>query len=620
MPWWAMALLVFGLNFTLWGLVGVCRWLDIGVVRRRHRNAVRRLDGLKEGRQYGDFQPGQASYRRRKRARPKSDLQRRGGFTVNDVAVLIPAHNEAEVIAESLAAIVDLVPAWNVHVVSDASTDGTVAIARSAGTKVYQTEQNLGKAGALEDAIRRFRIAERFSVVMLLDADTRVDPGYFAAALPLFDDPEVVAVAGCVRTAADRAFSFMGQLLIGHRRRIYSISQRVLKYGQTWQRFNATHIVPGFASLYRTDVLQHIDMNPPSLVIEDFNMTFEVYQKRLGKVGFTLSAVAITQDPDNFRDYVKQTRRWALGFWQTVRRHRPRANLFSAMLSLLMLELVTSCVIFLVLPLVLAILVMPELFSGAPSWPGFGTVYAVTAAHMTLATIFFGVLVPDLAITVIVVVLERKPSMLLFAGFYPLLRVVDAAIGLYAILLTFRSRSNGRWKSPARQVSPASLEPLVPLPAEMAATQLMPRLQVTSGNVSGPDMQEPVPPETETTQVMPRLRVTSGNVSGPDMQEPVPPGMETTQVMPRLRVTSGNGSGPDMQEPVPPGMETTQVMPRLRVTSGNGSGPDMQEPVPPGMETTQVMPRLRVTSGNGSGPDTQEPVSPRYAGNSSDAS
>ena len=209
---------------------------------------------------------------------------------MEDVAVLIPAHNEAEVIAESLAAITELIPMWNVHVVSDGSTDNTVAIARSAGAKVYQTEHNLGKAGALQDAIARFRLVERFPVVMLLDADTRVEPGYFAAALPLFDDPEVVAVAGCVRTAADRALSLVGQLLVGHRRRIYCIGQRVLKFGQTWRRFNATHIVPGFASLYRTDVLPHIDMNPPGLVIEDFNMTFEVYQKRLGKVAFSLSA------------------------------------------------------------------------------------------------------------------------------------------------------------------------------------------------------------------------------------------------------------------------------------------------------------------------------------------
>jgi poly-beta-1,6-N-acetyl-D-glucosamine synthase len=494
MPWWSMALLVFGLNFALWGSVGVCRLLDIGVVRMRHRNAVRRFARLEERHQVREFRPDRRGRRRHRWGRPGGNPQRPGGFTVKDVAVLIPAHNEAEVIAESLAAIMDLVPAWNVHVVSDASTDMTVAIARSAGAKVYQTEQNLGKAGALQDAIHRFRIVERFPVVMLLDADTRVEPGYFAAALPLFDNPEVVAVAGCVRTAADRALSFMGQLLIGHRRRIYSIGQRVLKYGQTWQRLNATHIVPGFASLYRTDVLPDIDMNPPGLVIEDFNMTFEVYQKRLGKVGFTLSAVAVTQDPDNFRDYVKQTRRWALGFWQTVRRHRLRPNLFSAMLSLLMLELVTSSVIFLVLPLLLVVLVMPDLFAGAASWPGFGAVYTVTAAHMRLPTIFFGVALPDLAITVIVAALERKPSMLLFAGFFPVLRVIDAAIGLYAIPLTFRSRSNGRWKSPARQVSAASLEPLVPLPPELAATQPIPLVRVAPGIASHPDIQELVSP------------------------------------------------------------------------------------------------------------------------------
>ncbi|MFY9933524.1 MAG: glycosyltransferase family 2 protein [Streptosporangiaceae bacterium] len=495
-----MVLLVFGLNFTLWGLVGACRRLDTGIVRSRHRIAVRRFAGLKE------LQPDGGADHLRKRGRAESGPQRRSGFTVMDVAVLIPAHNEAEVIAESLAAIMDLVPAWNVHVVSDASTDMTVAIARSAGAKVYQTERNLGKAGALQDAIQRFRIADRFSVVMLLDADTRVEQGYFAAALPLFDDPEVVAVAGCVRTAADRAFSFMGQLLTNHRRRIYAIGQRMLKYGQTWQRLNATHIVPGFASLYRTDVLPHIDMNPPGLVIEDFNMTFEVYQKRLGKVGFTLSAVAITQDPDNFRDYVKQTRRWALGFWQTVRRHGLRANLFSVMLSLLMLELVTSSVIFLVLPLVLAILVMPELIGGAQFWPGFGGVYTVTAAHMRLPTILFGVLIPDLVITVIVSVLERRPSMLLFAGFFPVLRVVDSAIGLYAILLTFRSRSNGRWKSPARQVNPASLEPPVALPPEMEATQLMPLLQMRSETISGTDIKEVAIPEAVSRRYVEKSR------------------------------------------------------------------------------------------------------------------
>jgi cellulose synthase/poly-beta-1,6-N-acetylglucosamine synthase-like glycosyltransferase len=483
-----MAILVFGLNFALWGLVGICRLLDMSMARRRDRRS---------GGRHGSDQAGVLSREvpsRRGPRRSKPGLDRRGKLTVKDVAVLIPAHNEAEVIGESLASIMELVPAWNIHVVSDASIDKTVAIARSLGAKVYQTEQNLGKAGALQDAIGRFRLIERFPVVMLLDADTRVEPGYFAAALPLFDDPEVVAVAGCVRTAADRALSFVGQLLVAHRGRIYSIGQRVLKFGQTWQRLNATHIVPGFASLYRTDVLPDIDMNPPGLVIEDFNMTFEVYQKRLGKVGFTLAAVAITQDPDNFRDYVRQTKRWALGFWQTVRRHHPRANLFSAMLTLLMLELVTSSLIFLALPLLLVILVMPDLIGSAASWPGFGTVYALTAAHMKLSTIFFGVALPDLAMTVLVAALERRPAMLFFAGLFPVLRVIDSAIGLWAIPLTFRSKSNGRWKSPARQVSPVSLEPLVPLPPELAATQPIPMVRPPASSMSPAEIEELVSP------------------------------------------------------------------------------------------------------------------------------
>ena len=89
--------------------------------------------------------------------------------------------------------------------------------------------------------------------------------------------------------------------------------------------------MPGFASLYRTDVLGEIEIDPPGLVIEDFNMTFEVYQQaRWGGSASRSTAVAVTQDPYTLRDYTRQTKRWALGLWQTVSRHRPRANLFSA--------------------------------------------------------------------------------------------------------------------------------------------------------------------------------------------------------------------------------------------------------------------------------------------------
>jgi cellulose synthase/poly-beta-1,6-N-acetylglucosamine synthase-like glycosyltransferase len=416
MPWWSVAVVVFGVNFTLWATIGLVRLLEETWARRRSSS-------------------------------PSTDPS----MTVQDVAVLIPAHNEELVIESSIAAIAALVPRENIHVVSDGSTDQTAELARHAGVNVIETHTNVGKAGALEEAIDRFGLVERFQAVLLLDADTTIEPGYFAAALPYFDDPKVVAVAGAVRTHwHERGLSLIGKVLVCHRQRIYAISQRLLKFGQTWRFTNATHIVPGFASMYRTAVLPKIEMNPPGLVIEDFNMTFEVYQKRLGKVAFTLSAVAVTQDPDNLRDYVRQIKRWGLGLWQTVRRHPPQLSLFSAMLTVLLLELLTSSMFFLLLPFLILVLAVPALYPDALAWPGIASVHDAVAAHMRLQVLLFAVTGVDLALSCLVALIERRLRFLTLWIFFPFLRVLDAAVALYVFPLAWLS-STGRWTSPARR-------------------------------------------------------------------------------------------------------------------------------------------------------------------------
>ncbi|MDA3626983.1 glycosyltransferase family 2 protein [Saccharopolyspora sp. WRP15-2] len=426
-PWWLLAIAVFGANFALWGVIGLLRLLDSSAQRWRDRRSA------------GDS---------------VVDLNRfQGGLDVDDVAVLIPAHNEEAVIVDSIAAITALVPAENVHVVSDGSTDRTVELARECGVQVISTARNVGKAGALKEAIRRFALVERYPVVMLLDADTHVQPGDFDAALRLFDDPEVVAVAGCVKTTwRGRGLGAIGKLVAFHRQRIYTMTQYLLKFGQTWRRTNATHIVPGFASLYRTEVLPRIEVNPPGLVIEDFNMTFEVYQKQLGKVGFTPAAVAATQDPGTLKDYVKQCKRWALGLWQTVRLHPPRANLFTAMLALLLLEMLTSSVLLVVLPVVLVALLLPALLPGLLDVPVLGEAHQFVSGFATPSALLFGVLIPDLALTCIVALLQRQPRYLLVGLLFLPLRVLDAAIALYAIPGAWLTKSSGRWRSPDRHV------------------------------------------------------------------------------------------------------------------------------------------------------------------------
>jgi len=447
-PAWLMFVLVFGINFTLWGTIGVVRIVDGGLdrFRRLPRNA------------------GSAAHRAL-RANRVIQAAANGGLagpalasgggrmlTIADVAVLMAAHNEEVVIDDSLAAITVLVPPGNVHVVSDASTDNTVTLALRHGVNVTEAATNVGKAGALEEGIRTFGLLERFSAVLLLDADTRLDPEYFQAALPLFDDPDIVAVAGCAHSNwRTPGLSFTGRLTIAHRSRVYALTQRLLKYGQTWRRTNATHIVPGFASMYRTTVLPSMTINPTGLVIEDFNMTFEVYRKHLGRVGFTTSAKAFTQDPDNVHDYIKQVKRWALGLWQTVRRHRLHLDRLSAVVCVLLLELLTASLAFLVLPVIVLVLAVPDLFPLVLHWPVVTAVHSAIASHVSLRAIGLGVLAPDLLLTVFVTAVERQPRYLLYAPFFVFMRTIDAAIALYTLGRAWREKSTGQWVSPARR-------------------------------------------------------------------------------------------------------------------------------------------------------------------------
>jgi cellulose synthase/poly-beta-1,6-N-acetylglucosamine synthase-like glycosyltransferase len=158
----------------------------------------------------------------------------------------------------------------------------------------------------------------------------------------------------------------------------------------------------------------------------------------------------VTQDPDNVRDYVRQIKRWGLGLWQTVRRHPPRLSLFSAMLTVLLLELLTSSMFFVLLPVLLVVLAVPAVYPDALTWPGIASVHDGVAGHMTLQVLLLAVTGADLALTCLVALIERKLRFLGLWIFFPFLRVLDAAVALYVFPKAWLS-SAGRWTSPARR-------------------------------------------------------------------------------------------------------------------------------------------------------------------------
>jgi glycosyltransferase involved in cell wall biosynthesis len=112
------------------------------------------------------------------------------------VVVIVPAHNEAEQLSGTIAALRQQTRIPDeIVVVSDNSTDDTVAVARSLGVTVMTTVNNHArKAGAINQALSRIlsaRLPDFFILVM--DADTELSAQWIeTAARELAGNPRAV--------------------------------------------------------------------------------------------------------------------------------------------------------------------------------------------------------------------------------------------------------------------------------------------------------------------------------------------------------------------------------------------------------------------------------------------
>jgi 1,2-diacylglycerol 3-beta-glucosyltransferase len=115
------------------------------------------------------------------------------------VSILIPAHNEANVIEETLKTIFSIdYKQFEVIVIDDRSTDNIVGILRSLVKKYpnnfkYFTRNKdsfPGKSAVLNDALK----ISTGEVICVFDADARVKPDFLNKILPYLADKEVGAV------------------------------------------------------------------------------------------------------------------------------------------------------------------------------------------------------------------------------------------------------------------------------------------------------------------------------------------------------------------------------------------------------------------------------------------
>lgn len=107
----------------------------------------------------------------------------RGGDDELRFLILVPAHNEERGIPRTLRAIVaDMRERDQLLVVADRCTDSTAAAARAAGGLVLERgeDEEPGRAAARQAGLEYARGLE-WDAVLMLDADSVIAPGFFAA-------------------------------------------------------------------------------------------------------------------------------------------------------------------------------------------------------------------------------------------------------------------------------------------------------------------------------------------------------------------------------------------------------------------------------------------------------
>lgn len=167
------------------------------------------------------------------------------------ITVLIPAHNEEGCISQTLASLVSQsMPPARIVVVADNCTDRTVELARQAGVDVFETVHNTHKkAGGLNQALAEVLPGQGDNdCVMVMDADTTLDPGFLEGATRrMTDDRALMAIGGLFY--GEDGFGLIGQF----QRNEYTRYQRDLR-----RRRGRVFVLTGTASVFRPRALRAV--------------------------------------------------------------------------------------------------------------------------------------------------------------------------------------------------------------------------------------------------------------------------------------------------------------------------------------------------------------------------
>ena len=296
-------------------------------------------------------------YRRRWTARDLEAVMRSSATPA--ISIVAPAYNEEATLADSVRSLLLLhYPQFEVIVVNDGSTDGTIAVgerefelarapvsyAQPIPTQpvrgIYQSlthpelllidKENGGKADAINAGIN----AARYPLVCVIDADSLLEEHSLSrAVLPFIEDPDTIAAGGIVRIANGCRVE-RGRVtevrLPDSRLALFQTVEYLRSFlaGRVAQSaMNGLLIISGAFGLFKRDAVVEVGGFRRDTIGEDMELVtrlHRVYRERgqRFRIAFQPDPVCWTEAPETLQTLARQRNRWQRGTLQVLGYHK----------------------------------------------------------------------------------------------------------------------------------------------------------------------------------------------------------------------------------------------------------------------------------------------------------
>lgn len=276
------------------------------------------------------------------------------------ISIIVPAHNEEITVVDTVRSLLALdYRSYEIIVVDDGSSDATSEVLAEAFDMhvvhrpirrriecrreecVYETsaqkvpltlirKENGGKADALNMGIN----ASTFPYFICMDADSVLQyDSLRRIAQPVLEDGKVVAVGGIVRISNDVELE-NGRVKRYRLPRSILAFMQVLEYDRSFlasrilfDRFNGSLIISGAFGLFKKDTVIAVGGYDNKTVGEDMELVVKLHEYcTINGIDYAIryatDAICWTQVPERLRDLCKQRKRWHLGLFQSMYKHR----------------------------------------------------------------------------------------------------------------------------------------------------------------------------------------------------------------------------------------------------------------------------------------------------------